>query len=140
MNYKHHLLGGLIVTCLVAFILFFNNYLSFNLQNCGYLLGICFIFSLLPDIDIGTSKIRKVLLVIAGGLLIYAFISHLSYLGIGIAIAIIFIQFLSHRGLAHSFIVGVLLSACLYLYFQDWIFPGIAMLNFVSHLVLDSKT
>lgn len=138
-NYPHHLMAGMIVTAIASALCFYMKWLPFTLINCLYLVAISFFFSLLPDIDIGTSLVRKVICIIAGIILIYAFINHLSYIGIGIAVVLIGIQFLSHRGIAHNIITGLLLSACLYLYFHNWIFPAIAMLNFASHLVLDRK-
>ena len=137
MNWKSHFMGGVLVTCLASFIIFYNGYLLLEPLNGIYLLAICFVFSLLPDIDIGTSIIRKVFTVIAGGLLIYAFIYHMNYLGIGIAALLIFIQFFHHRGMAHSIVTGLLLSASLYLYFGNFIFPIVAILNFMTHLALD---
>jgi len=140
MNYKEHLMGGLVVTVLTAFIIFYKGYLPLTIENGLWFLVICFFFSLLPDVDIGTSMISKVITIISGLFLLYIFINNgNNYFGIAIALVLIGIQFLHHRGMAHNLITGLLLSACLYLYFQNLIFPLIAMLNFLSHLLLDGR-
>lgn len=137
-DYKHHLIGGLAVTVLAAAFIFMDRILPFNLQNVCGIIFISLFFSLLPDLDIGTSMIRKIVSCAIGVAMIYAFVLNLSYFGIALAVILIVIQFFHHRGVMHSFITGLIFSALLYLYFHNWAFPFIAGINFGCHLALDS--
>ena len=137
-DYKHHLLGGLIVTAIAATIIFYKGFLPLNLQNVSGRFRISFFFSLLPDLDIGTSMIRKIVTCMIGAAMIYAFFISASYYGIALAIVLIIMQFFHHRGMMHSFITGAIFSIMLYLYFGNWIFSFIAGINFLSHLALDT--
>jgi len=138
-NYKNHLLGGFLVTLSASAFLFYYNFLTFDIKNVLILLAISFFFPLLPDLDIGTSLIRKVVMWIIGLSIIFSVIIKKYFSIVPLALAIILIQFLHHRKIMHSFFVGVLLSASLYLFLGSWIFPMIAMLNFLSHLIMDMK-
>lgn len=133
-GYRKHFLAGLIVTVLAAFFIFYQHYMVLNWINCAWLLGISFVFSLLPDIDIGTSIIRKVFLI---AFVIFIFIYGIGPVGYILGAVVIIIQFLPHRGIMHSYLTGILLAGLLWFVFHDWIFPVVAGLNFVSHLVLD---
>ena len=133
-GYKIHFLVGLIVTAIASFIAFKMGYLSLTLLNAGWLLGIAFVFSLLPDIDIGTSLIRKVLL---AAFVIFIFINGMvltSYILCGVLLIVIF---LPHRGVMHTIFMGVLIAGLLWFYFHNLVFPIIALLNFISHMAMD---
>ena len=133
-GYKAHFLAGLIVTALAAIIAFNLNYLAFTPANLAWLFGISFVFSLLPDADIGTSLIRKVLLT---AFIVYILFSGIGIVGYILGAIVIVIQFLPHRGIMHTFVMGALLAGMLWFYFHNLAFPIIAFLNFISHLVLD---
>jgi membrane-bound metal-dependent hydrolase YbcI (DUF457 family) len=133
-GYKTHFLMGLFVTAMCGLAVFYGGFLDFTPYNLGWMLLICFIFSLLPDVDIGTSIIRKVLLI---AFIVFIFINGIGPIGYILGAIIIIIQFLPHRGIMHSFIMGILLSGLLYFYFHNWVFPIIALVNFVSHLSMD---
>ena len=136
-DYKHHLLGGMIVTLAAGAIIFWKNILPLNLSNVSGMIFISLFFSLLPDADIGTSMIRKIISCAIGAAMIGAFIVNASYIGIALALILIGLQFLKHRGIMHSLLIGAVFSGLLYIYFGNWIFSGVAMLNFLSHLLLD---
>lgn len=139
MNWKQHLLGGLIITIIIALPSLYYNLITPNLYNLIIIVLVWLTYSLLPDIDIGTSKIRKFYTIIVALLIIYSLLySHITF-GIVLASTLIFIQFLKHRGLSHSFIFGLLVSAPLYFYFDNYMLAIIAYTNFLSHLVLDRK-
>ena len=135
-NYKQHFLTGLIATILISSILILLGYLPLTILNIIILLAISFIYSLLPDIDIGTSMIRKVFLLFFVG---FIFINGLNMIGYILGLIVILIQFISHRGIMHSIIMGILLSGMLYFCFGSWTFPLIALVNFISHLILDRR-
>jgi len=133
-GYKTHFLIGLSATAICGLVAFYGHFLAFTPYNLGWMLLICFIFSLLPDVDIGTSIIRKVLLI---AFVVIIFVNGVGPIGYILGAIIIIIQFLPHRGIMHSFIMGLLLSGLLYFYFNNWVFPIIALVNFVSHLSMD---
>ena len=135
-GYREHFTAGLIVTLIAGAILIFLGYLDLSIKNLVILLAISFIFSLLPDIDIGTSMIRKVFILF---FVAFLFIKGLTPLGYLLAIILVAIQFIHHRGIMHSIITGILLSGLLYFVNHNWIFPIIAVLNFASHLILDDE-
>lgn len=136
-GYKTHFLAGFIVTCITALVIFYTGRLDFTVASVCWLVAISFIYSLLPDIDIGTSIIRKIFTII---FVVFIFINGINTVGYILGIAVIVIQFLPHRGIMHTYIAGALLSGLLYLYFNSWVFPIVALLNFVSHLILDEVT
>ena len=87
-DYKNHLLGGFVITIVASLFIFISGLLIFNLYNVCILLLISSFFSLLPDIDIGTSIIRKVVSCMIGLAMIYFFIINHSYWVIGLALAL----------------------------------------------------
>ena len=135
-DYEKHFSAGLIVTFVAAFVAWIFGFLEYSHLNVLTLVGISFVFSLLPDIDIGTSMIRRVAI---AAFAIYLCINGLNWIGYILVIILIGIQFLHHRGIMHTYIMGILLSGMLYFVYNDWVFPVVALLNFVSHLCLDSK-
>jgi membrane-bound metal-dependent hydrolase YbcI (DUF457 family) len=68
---------------------------------------------------------------------VFIFINGIGPIGYILGAIVIIIQFLPHRGIMHSFIMGILLSGLLYFYFDNWVFPIIALVNFASHLSMD---
>ncbi|MGN1393944.1 MAG: metal-dependent hydrolase [Succinivibrionaceae bacterium] len=113
--------------------------------------------SIIPDIDIGTSKSHKELLKIIAVLLFIIGMTVLSdvYFNVGIyetitknrngviiSIALISFAFVSiigmlsaHRGFMHSFFALLLLSSCVYCIYQP-VLPYFVV-GFLSHLFLD---
>jgi len=134
-GYEEHFSVGLIVTFVAGLIAWMFGWLAYTNVNVLTLVGISFVFSLLPDIDIGTSMIRRVAV---GGFIVFLLINGLTMWGYVFAIALFLVQFLHHRGIMHTYIMGILLAGVLYFFCNDWVFPIIALLNFVSHLWLDS--
>jgi len=133
-GYEEHFSAGLIVTFVAAFVAWIFGYLPYSHMNVITLVGISFVYSLLPDIDIGTSMIRRVAI---GCFVAFLLINGLTTWGYIFAIVILGVQFLHHRGIMHTYIMGVLLAGILYFVYNDWVFTIIALLNFISHLYLD---
>jgi len=133
-GYEEHFSAGLIVTFIAGFVAWIFGYLPYSHMNVLTLVGISFIFSLLPDIDIGTSMIRRVAVV---AFAIYLVVNGLNWIGYILIIILLGIQFLSHRGIMHTYLMGGLIAGALYFVYYDWVFPVIALFNFVSHLYLD---
>ena len=135
-GYEEHFSAGLIVTFVAGFIAWMFRWLAYTPVNVLTLVAISFVFSLLPDIDIGTSMIRRVAI---GCFVAFLLINGLTMWGYIFAIALLLVQFLHHRGVMHTYIMGALLAGTLYFVYNDWVFPVIALLNFISHLWLDYR-
>ncbi len=101
-------------------------------------------YALLPDVDIPSSKMRRIigkvfLAVIIASLLIYLKTKtlRLVYIAIALSICLYILWFVKHRGLLHTPVVGVLFSAPLY-FIEPW-YAVFAFLGFMSHLVADGE-
>jgi len=135
-GYVKHFQVGFIITLIIGTIFILLGFLDLSIKTVITLLIISFVYSLLPDIDIGTSKIRKAFVTF---FVIYLFIKGLTPLGYFLAIILLVIQFIHHRGIMHSIIIGILLSGLLYFIDYTWTFSIIAIFNFASHLILDGE-
>ena len=135
-GYEEHFSAGLIVTFVAAFFAWMFGFIDYSHANVLTLVAISFVFSLLPDIDIGTSMIRRTAIV---SFCIYLLFFGINWIGIIMVLILIGIQFLHHRGIMHTYIMGALLAGTLYFVYNDWVFPVIALLNFISHLWLDYR-
>ena len=143
-SYKAHIFGYLvtmgIILLLMNRILNFN--ISINMLIFGNIIGI--IYSILPDIDTPSSKMRKILgrLFLAASivcLLAFVFLRRMEliYIPLILILFLYMLWFSRHRGLFHTSIVGILLSLPLYLI--DLYYVGFALIGFFSHLILDNE-
>jgi len=132
-GYQTHFSVGIALTIVLGAVLILLGYIELSLVNVGTILAISFVYSLLPDIDIGTSIIRKVAVI---SFVVYLFINGLDKGVYIIGILLILIQFLHHRKIMHSFFTGIVLAGLLFVNFS-WPFALIALVNFFSHLYLD---
>jgi membrane-bound metal-dependent hydrolase YbcI (DUF457 family) len=137
MNYKEHFTLGLAVTLILSIIAYAFNLIEFSIYLIPILIIISFVYALLPDLDIGTSKIRQVFMILLSAFGIYSLIYLSKEFAIAILIFFFFLQFTKHRGRMHNILVGAGCSAVLYFLFYNWFFPVIAFANFLSHLIAD---
>lgn len=145
MNYKGHIVMGIV---LIAILFFLNNY--FNLINFPstlmffiYMVPTIIIWSILPDVDIGTSKARTLVLILLGILMVYSAWNR-SFIAVSIiGLMIIWVMFLKHRqGLpfgAHSVLAVFLLALPLF-FLTDWKYGVVAFLAGFIHLIVDKFT
>jgi len=133
-GWEEHFSAGLIVTFVAAFFAWIFGFLPYSNYNVLTLVLISFVYSLLPDIDIGTSIIRKVAM---AAFVLFLVVNGLTFWGYVFALIMVMVQFLHHRGVMHSYWMGAILAGGLYFVYYDWVFPVIALLNFISHLWLD---
>lgn len=140
MNWKGHLIVGIIVSAIVAFLL--GSYFSFNYNwlTISISLGIAIIFSILPDADINSSKISVILRAVMFILgLILAYRHSWIYL-ILLVIAYFGMEFmLVHRGFIHSFIAGILASLVVFFITLNIYYSVIAFASYLSHLLVDGE-
>jgi hypothetical protein len=112
--------------------------LDLNLVNVAILIGIALFFSILPDMDIGTSKVHTILTTAGCLIIIACFFWSLPHLGIMTALSLLFMNFLHHRGIAHSILAGMLLAVPLHLAY-GLLYSGAAFVAYLSHLICDKK-
>jgi hypothetical protein len=141
-GYKLHLLSYLALSGAVFYLI--KTFLYVDLFDEIGLAGIAIggIYSLLPDVDSPTSKMRHAvtisLSVAALLLLAYGFLSKrgdIAYLSIITIAAIFLILMTRHRGALHSPVAGILFSAPFLLIGP--LYFAMALWGYLSHLLLD---
>ena len=143
-GYKAHIFGYLVMAGILLLLLdkIMNLHLSIETLIFGNIIGI--LYSILPDMDTPSSKMRKILgrLFLAASITcLIAFIflrrMELIYIPLLLILFLYLLWFSRHRGLFHTPLVGILLSLPLYLI--DLYYVGFAIIGFFSHLVLDNE-
>ena len=141
MNYKQHIGYYIILTIIILFFLNYYDHIQITQYIIiGFLIGI--IYTLLPDLDIPTSKIRKYtsiigLLVIIGISLYSTYVKTTEYLYLIVLTALFlgFLWFTKHRGLLHSPVMGIIFI--LPLVYLSHIYVIFALWGYTLHLILD---
>jgi len=136
-NYKTHVSIGAIVTIILLII---NSKLQiFQLTNIDYLIiGIvCVIYSQLADIDADISKINKYFVSAVSILIMYSVWKGETLAAIISAGVILSLEWVKHRGITHTLLMGGISS--LPLYFINPIYGIVAITCFISHLVADGE-
>ena len=112
---------------------------EFGLETSVLMLGVIGVYSLLPDIDIGTSKIHKTFVgvgIAAIMVAVYLDLKELVYLvGLGL-LGMVFL--LKHRGITHSILAAVIFSTPLYIVYDEYVM-GVGLTAYISHLIADKK-
>ena len=101
-------------------------------------MGVILFYSILADMDIGTSVSRKIIL--GGGLLllIYCFLTGMAALGVvtcGVLLAMTFL--LTHRGRTHTIAAAGLFSVPLL--YMGWHVALLGIISYISHLFIDGE-
>lgn len=133
-GYKKHLAIGTIVFIGLSILI-----LYYNLMPITSLLiatPLFLFYSLLPDIDTPSSKIRKIVEV---GILITVLILIIVFeeykISVGLIVFITMLWFTKHRGAFHSFLVGFPLTLPIILY--DTNIGILCYIGFLTHLIAD---
>lgn len=139
-NYKIHIVFGVVLTAL--FYLLIINIKVIEFTSLFIYFPIIIFYSILPDVDHGSSIARKVVILTAilleiGLLILFYFEKKPVYLMVIVVIlvSLLFITFLRHRGVTHRFIFAVLLS--LPLLFIGYVAAILGFIAYMSHLILD---
>lgn len=133
MNYKDHLLG---YTGMTLFLLIYLPKPEIPTLLAGFFIGA--VYALLPDIDSQSSKINNIVetLLALGFVLTVLKISEWGSLpALTLAVIMITIQLLKHRGWMHKLSTGAVLSLPWYM-----LNPAVgvfAFWGFITHLLLD---
>jgi len=137
-GYKTHIIFGLIISIGFGFLMsgyldldFFN----FSLIELFFSIPVVLVYSLLPDIDLHSSKISHLFRGLALLFVLLAIIFDLKKFSITIIAVLIIMEFLKHRKFIHSITAGLILSLPL-IYFSP-ILSIFAFIAYLSHLLLD---
>jgi len=138
-GYKFHILTGIILAGIVSLGLYF---IGFKPSILEILLAIVVvpIYSILPDIDIESSKISHFMRIFLIAGIIYLIVKKSLLFAIILAvIMLIFELLIRHRGFFHSITASVLLTAPIYIVSKSVFLTGIAFLSYISHLLVDRE-
>lgn len=141
MNFKGHLLVGIITFLIVSYFFKLHNV---TITQYIFLLGLTVFFALLPDVDTDISKINDFIEITLLSFAIYSFYQYslsqtLELFNCGIFALLILLasKFLKHRGWMHTIRAGIFLSLPLYLF--DPTFAYYAFAGYLSHLIVDRQ-
>jgi len=143
-SYKAHIFGYLVMMGILLLLLdkILNFHLSIETLIFGNIIGI--LYSILPDIDTPSSKMRKIIgrLFLAASIAcitVFIFLRRMEliYIPLMLILFLYILWFSRHRGLFHTPVVGILLSLPLYLINLHYV--GFALIGFFSHLILDKR-
>ena len=138
-GYKFHILTGIILAGIVSLGLYL---IGFKPSILEILLAIIVvpIYSILPDIDIESSKISHFMRIFLIAGIIYLIVKKSLLFAIILAvIMLIFELLIRHRGFFHSITASVLLTAPIYIVSKSVFLTGIAFLSYISHLLVDRE-
>lgn len=144
VDWKTHIIFGVVFTTIIYMILRF--FTSIQVKDVYYLLflPLIIIYTLLPDVDIEGSIIRKfidtlIFFIIIGSILIFFLTENNTYLFLSIVVSLIglCLFLLKHRGSVHSLIGSILFAAPIL--FIDTFLACLCMIAFLSHLLIDGE-
>lgn len=143
-GYRIHTLAYLALS--IAFTFFFRDYLFRERPQEMIFIstGIGAIYSILPDIDMPSSFIRRIvekasLAAIIVSIIVFLIlqIALFLYVAIVLSVSLLLLWYFKHRTFFHSIAAGALLSAPLF--FINPLYAGYAFLGFMTHLAVDGK-
>ncbi len=132
----HRTMGMIVVASAIFIIQYFNWYpLTLTTLDWIVLLVIGWVYGQIADIDQENSKINDTISLGLIGFAIYSFLYTLPLAGILCLSTLAFMQLVKHRTVVHTVIFGILLASPLW--FINPLYSIMALLAFISHLVLD---
>jgi hypothetical protein len=99
-------------------------------QQYGVIILLTFLYSQMPDIDSQISVINKFFVSAALILIIVSFLYGWKELGIIASLILLFLEWVTHRGIVHTVFAGILLAGPLF-----WIDPIYFMFAFMAHII-----
>ena len=151
MNKKNHILFGFFLSFIFVLIFGFFKWdiFYFSLKNTIIIFLLIAFFSLLPDVDQKNSTIIWFflglgLIGLIGGIILtlmnYQSLNGLAIIFFSTLFLIITFSFprmFGHRGIIHTFWVGLLFVIPIWFIFHDWGFCILAYISWYSHLLGD---
>jgi len=142
MNYKTHIIFGLILNVIVFTLLYLNGWVI-SLFSLPILFIISIFYSQLPDIDQQSSKIRYVITIIFCLVSLYfLFVGSLAN-SVAVITGLIFIwtmkyiKLFKHRHITHTSLANLAFSVPLYAYSLEAMIVG--LIAYQSHIIADSR-
>lgn len=140
-NYKTHIVVGFLLVFAFLLANYYLNIIPFKpTKPTDFILVglIPLIYSILPDIDINSSKIFGVTITLALILMLISIFTGRILLVVAIIIALLVILALSHRGITHSLLGAVIMIIPLILLFH-WFFVLVGLIAYLSHILVDGE-
>jgi hypothetical protein len=143
-GYKFHIIAYLSAACALTFALKEYAIVEQGIVSMLLSLFIGALYSILPDIDLPSSVIRRlvercalasILSLITAYVFFHAML--LIYAAITVTFLLLLLWYLKHRGFFHSILAGLLLSAPWAI--LDPVFSLYAFLGYAAHLLVDGK-
>ena len=143
-GYKTHILIYLVSVLSLLFLVKHLNLLELPVESMlsGVLIGV--LYSILPDIDVPSSVMRRILGRVSLAVMLvlltaYLFLKNMVFIHISIFLALFLylLWFSHHRGFFHSITAAVLFT--LPLLFIDPVIAGFAFYGFLNHLIVDGE-
>ena len=143
MNFKEHLIGGVVVAGIITAILWYHEALEINHLLIG--VPVCIIYSLIPDADHPNSKVRKWVEIIGLSIALFVMIlsvcgdvnTYIAVVGLVCLVGLLFIRLVKHRTTFHSPLFGLVVS--LPFFYIGYVYFIYAFCGFLTHLLLDRK-
>ena len=136
MDWKGHLTVGFGLVGVLLYLSFYKQIIELDLIKILLLIPLIFIYSLAPDLDSHSSKIRYffwVIGIISLGILIYIKQEKLVYFLIA---AMVFISLTQQRGIMHTMLMGAVFSLPFYFTF-GLIFSLFLFAAYTLHILVD---
>jgi len=131
MKYYTHILFGMILAFFAYFgLLYFDIVKGFD----PVFVIIVIIYSILPDIDIKSSKIRKIVMPILIFIVLLSYYIEEYLMMFSVLLVIAFIYLLKHRTITHTVFFAFVVSLPFY---QNIAYMVLAFVAYLSHLILD---
>ena len=136
MDWRGHLGVGFVLIGVLLYLSLYKQIIELDFIKILLLIPLILIYSLVPDLDAPASKIRYffwIFGIIAFGILAYLKEEKLIYFLIA---AMIFITLTKHRGIMHTFMMGIVFSVPFYFTFGIT-FSSFLLAAYTLHLVVD---
>ncbi|MFZ2456333.1 MAG: hypothetical protein WAX07_07640 [Candidatus Altiarchaeia archaeon] len=143
-GYKFHIIAYLLAACALTYALKEYRFLELTLFSLILSLFIGGIYSILPDIDLPSSVVRRMVERGALALILFLIIAYvfypvmpLIYAAIALTFMLLLLWYLKHRGFFHTILAGLLLAAPWAL--LDPVYSLYAFLGYAAHLFADGE-
>jgi len=137
----HLIFGSILGVLLIALTHYFLKWFTFTPTTMGVMIGIIYVYSLLPDIDIKSGTIVWTFFGVGLLAIIIGYATKNNpYMLIGIILLVVtFLSatFFKHRGYTHSIMFALVVS--LPLIFFHWNYSILALVCYYSHLIADGE-
>jgi hypothetical protein len=144
-GYFAHVVAYVLVASAMTFILLHYSLISADKFTVAISLGIGLVYTFLPDIDLPSSRARRILgktllgvsLASLLGFLAGVFDEKAVYLAVGLNLFLYVLWYVKHRGILHTLAAGAVSSASLAL--VKPVYALYAFVGYATHLALDGE-